>query len=244
MKKVIIFSLIFVFAGSVALAIGAQNGAGSPSASPSHSPSPSLSASPSHSPSPSLSGTPKMEQSDDQNDDQEEQDDNQGKQVQNEQQTQNEGEESELKNKESIGEIDKEEHRSAVANFVQSLLDIADREGGIGEQVRLIAQEQNQSASTTMQAMEKVQTRSKVKTFFIGSDYKNLGEMRSEMVKVENQIKQLTQLKTEIQNEDNKVAMEEQLQILEQEQTRIQDFIETNESKFSLFGWLVKIFAK
>lgn len=244
MKRIIIFSLIFVFAGSVALAIGAQNGAGSPSASPSHSPSPSLSASPSHSPSPSLSGTPKMEQFDDQNDDQEEQDDNQGKQVQNEQQTQNEGEESELKNKESIGEIDKEEHRSTVANFVQNLLGIADKESGIGEQIRTIAQEQNQIQEKISSGIDVIQTRSKVKTFFFGTDYKNLGEMRSEMVKVQNQIEQLTQLQSEIQNEYNKVVMEEQLQVLEQEQTRIESFINTNESKFSLFGWLVKIFAK
>lgn len=238
MKRIIIFSLIFVFAGSTALAVGAQNGAGSPNTSP------SLSASPSHSPSPSLSGTPKMEQSDDQNDDQEEQDDNQGKQVQNEQQTQNEGEESELKNKESIEEIDKEEHRSAVANFVQSLLDIADREGGIGEQVRVIAQEQNQSASTTMQAMEKVQTRSKVKTFFIGSDYKNLGGLRSEMVQTENRLEQLNKLMENTENAGDKTELQNQIQLLQQEQTKIESFINANESKFSLFGWLVKIFVK
>ena len=37
-----------------------------------------------------------------------------------------------------------EEHKSTVANFVQSLLNVASSaKGGIGEQVRVIAQQQN-----------------------------------------------------------------------------------------------------
>jgi hypothetical protein len=247
MKKIIIFSLIFVFASSIGLAVGAQNGAGSPSASPSHSPNQSLNQSPSHSPNSSVSATPKMEQTQNEGEDsmiQSGQGTGQGEQVQNEQQTKNEGEDSELKNQESKGEINKEIHQSTVANFVQNLLDVADREGGIGEQVRTIAQEQNQSASTTIQAMEKVQTRSKVKTFFIGSDYKNLGELRSEMVQTENRLEQLNKLMESTQNAGDKTELQGQVQLLQQEQTKIESFINANESKFSLFGWLVKLFVK
>ena len=35
-----------------------------------------------------------------------------------------------------------------------------------------------------------------------------------------------------------------QMQALEQEQQNIEDFIKSQESKFSLFGWLVKLFNK
>ena len=98
------------------------------------------------------------------------------------------------------GQINAEQHRSAVANFVQSILQVADREGGIGERVKLIAREQSESATTTIQVMEKVQTRGKIKTFLFGSDYKNLGTLRSEMVKTRNRLEQLNRLMENVQN--------------------------------------------
>lgn len=145
-------------------------------------------------------------------------------------------------NQKQQGQINAEQHRSAVANFVQSLLQVADREGGIGQQVRVIAQQQNQSASTTIQAMEKVQTRSKIKTFFFGSDYKNLGTLRSEMVQTRNRLEQLNRLMENVQDEGGKIELQNQIQTLEQEQIKIESFIKAEEGKFSLFGWLVKLF--
>jgi len=171
-------------------------------------------------------------------------------QVQQQNQEDNRGEDTQIKtqNQEQVqqqeGESISEEHRSDIANFVQSLLQIADSEGGIGQQVREIAQQQNQSTETTIQAIEKVQTKSKVKTFFFGSDYKNLGTLRSEMVQTQNRIEQLNQLIESVQNAGNKTELQNQIQTLEQEQTKIESFIEDNESKFSLFGWLVKLFSK
>jgi len=149
------------------------------------------------------------------------------------------------KNATSSGQINAEEHRSTVANFVQSLLSVANREqGGIGEQVRVITQQQNDSEATTSQAMEKVQTRSKIKTFLLGSDYKNLGALRSELVKTRNRIDQLNRLLPSVQNASNTVEIQNQIQTLEQEQTKIENFIKAQENKISLFGWLLKMFNK
>ena len=183
-----------------------------------------------------------------------------GNQVQQQTQTANQGESNQIKtqnqeesksgngnqtqnqNQEQQGQVNAEQHRSAVANFIQSLNGIADRETGIGQQVRTIAQQQNQSANTAIRAMEKVQTRSKVKTFFFGSDYKNLGALRSETVQTRNRLEQLNQLMESVQNEGDQTELQNQIQTLEQEQTRIESFIKAQEGKFSLFGWLVKIF--
>jgi len=140
------------------------------------------------------------------------------------------------------GQINAEQHRSAVASFVQSLLDVADREEGIGQQVRVIAQQQNQSASTTIQATEKVQTRSEIKTFFFGSDYKNLGILRSEIAQTKNRLEQLNRIMENVQNEGDKTELQNQVQVLEQEQVKIESFIKAEEGKFSLFGWFVKLF--
>jgi ubiquinone/menaquinone biosynthesis C-methylase UbiE len=170
---------------------------------------------------------------------------NGAQQNQQQEQTFNQGEDSQIQvqiQEQAQEQIDIEDHRSAVANFVMGLENIADRETGIGQQVRTIAQQQNQSASTTMQIMEKVQTRSKVKTFFFGNDYKNLGALRSEIVQTRNRLDHLNQLMENVQSEEEQTELQNQIQTLEQEQVKIENFIEAEEDKFSLFGWLVKMF--
>jgi len=180
-----------------------------------------------------------------QNQEQVQSEDGIGEQAQNQNQEQNQ-EQVQQQNQEQAqaqqGQINDEQHRSAVANFVQSLNGIADRETKIGQQVRTIAQQQNQSETTAIQAMEKVQTRSKVKTFFFGTDYKNLGTLRSEMVQTRNRLEQLNQLMENVQNEGDQTELQNQIQTLEQEQVKIEGFIKAQEGKFSLFGWLVKLF--
>jgi len=137
------------------------------------------------------------------------------------------------------------EHRSTVATFVQTLLNVADREqGGIGEEVKAIAQAQNDTKDKVADGIDKINNRSKIKTFLIGTDYKTVGQLRSEMVKTRNQIDQLKRLLDKTTSEENKTALQGQIQILEQEQQKIEDFLKANESKFSLFGWFVKLFNK
>lgn len=136
-----------------------------------------------------------------------------------------------------------EEHRSTVANFVQTLLNVADREkGGIGEQVKVIAQEQNKEQ--TADQIESIQMRNKIKTFLIGTNYKNVGQLRSEMVQARNRIAQLTRLMGQAKNQEDKTALQGQIQTMQQEATDIDAFLKANESKFSLFGWFVKLFVK
>lgn len=140
-----------------------------------------------------------------------------------------------------------EQHRSTVANVVQGLVHAADREqGGIGEQVRIIAQQQNDSNATTTAAIAKVENsnKNKIKTFLFGSDYKNLGVLRSQLVQTQNQISQLTRLKETAKYAASTTEIEAQIATLQQEQAKIENFIKTQENKFSLFGWLVKLFNK
>lgn len=152
--------------------------------------------------------------------------------------------ETQGKGESNNGRINSAAHRSAIANFVQSLLAVADREGGIGQQVRLIAQQQNESKELTAEAIDTVEKRSKIKTFLLGTDYKNIGALRSEMVKTRNHIEQLTRLGDQAEIDQDKTELQAQIQNLEQEQTKINSFISENENKFSLFGWAAKLFAK
>lgn len=155
------------------------------------------------------------------------------------------------KNDDNKGQLNAASHRSTVANFVQNLLFIADRNtsgsetnNGIGDQVRVIAQEQNEDKDIVANEIEQIENRNPIKTFLIGSDYKNLGALRSEMVKTRNHIDQLKRLVDDATTGEDVSGLQDQLKVLEEEQTKINDFITANEGKFSLFGWFVKLFNK
>ena len=174
-------------------------------------------------------------------------------QVQEKNQVQNQGEDTQIQTQEqnTVQTKDKDEnkkqdnaelHRSAVANFVQSLLSVADREGGIGQEVKVIAQQQNDMKDRAADLIYAVENRNKVKTFFIGTSYRNVGELRSQMVQTRNQVEQLKRLMEKASEEQDKTELQNQIQTMEQEQAKINDFITQNENKFSLFGWAVKLF--
>lgn len=142
------------------------------------------------------------------------------------------------------GQLTAESHRNAVANFVQSLLKVADREGGVGAQVREVARAQQDSASNSSDAITKVQSRSALRTFFLGSDYRNLGQLRSEMAKTSANISKLQNLIADATSTSDKAELTAQLQVLENSQTKISAFVQTHENVFSLFGWFVRLFVK
>jgi microsomal dipeptidase-like Zn-dependent dipeptidase len=124
-------------------------------------------------------------------------------------------------------------------------LDIADREQGeIGDKVKEIAKAQNNSKDDVAEKIDKIKNRNGFKTFLIGTDYKNVGQLRSEMVTTQNHIDQLNKLLDKTTNAADKTALQEEIQALTKEQQKINDFIKANESKFSLLGWFVKLFNR
>lgn len=133
-------------------------------------------------------------------------------------------------------------HRSEVAKFVQTLLSSSTRIGGIGEQVRLIAQEQASSTERTVVAIERVEQRSKIKTFIIGTDYKNLGAIRSELVTMQNRIQRLSAEAERMASSTEKNILIQEIVALGGERLKIETFVKNNEDVFSLFGWVRKIF--
>jgi len=141
-------------------------------------------------------------------------------------------------NKGDIGEA----HQSEVSRSVQSILDIADREGQIGQQVRDIANEEGSSTSKIKDELSKIENRSALMTFLIGSDYKNLGALRSEIVQTRNRIGQMTKLAESMPSSTDKMDLLNQIDSLEQAHNQLDSFVNANESKFSLFGWFAKLF--
>lgn len=137
-----------------------------------------------------------------------------------------------------------EQHRSAVATFVHSLLEVADRDGGIGEQVREIAREQERAASSTAEAIDRVESRSSWKSFILGSDYTNLGELRSRIASSTTERTALEALRDKARSASDKAALDEQIKALDETKTKLERFVDEHENRFSLLGWLVKWFAR
>ena len=143
--------------------------------------------------------------------------------------------------KEDTGREMSEQHRSRVASVVQDLTDLAGKDRNIGEDVRAVAQEQEASKERATKAIEVVEARSGFKTFLIGTDYKNLGALRSEVVTAQNSVDRLTKAKERAVSEVVKADLDVQIKALQEARTNALHFIQANESKFSLFGWLVKL---
>jgi len=135
------------------------------------------------------------------------------------------------------------EHKAIVNNVTQTLLKVSSKEPGvIGKQVQEIVQEQDSAKDATASAIDAIQNRNPIKTFLIGTDYKNVGQVRSEMVRTRNQINKIEQLIDNTTNPTTKTTLQEQLNTLGAEQQKIETFLKTNESKFSLFGWFFRLF--
>lgn len=133
---------------------------------------------------------------------------------------------------------------SEVSVLVKSLLSIADREGGIGAEVREVARTQNNSSEASAEAMAKVEARGSTRNFFFGSDYKNLGVIRSEAQRTENNIEKLEKLLDKTTTADARAELKVEIDVLEDQQAKLEAYVEDHEDKFSLFGWFTKLFVK
>ncbi len=131
-------------------------------------------------------------------------------------------------------------HRSAVALFVQKLHALALREDGIGAQVRVIAQAQNDSNERTSTAIAKIEKRDVITSFLVGTDYKSLRELRLQLVATTAHIKELKALVETNTSTTAKAELEAEIKVLEKIQADMNALIVKNENKFSLFGWLLK----
>ncbi|MFA7654364.1 MAG: hypothetical protein WCX97_05035 [Candidatus Magasanikbacteria bacterium] len=135
-----------------------------------------------------------------------------------------------------------EQRRSQVANAVQEILQIADKNSGIGEQVRVIAQAQNQIQEKLDASLQKIQNRSKLIKFFIGLNYNEIKNTKKVLEQNREQIEQLNELRTQLVNQVDLQNLTSQIQTLEQANTMVENSLNNIQSGFSLFGWLVKLF--
>lgn len=151
-------------------------------------------------------------------------------------------EEKENKNKEDNKSSMGEQRRSQVANAVHEMLQVADRSGGIGEQVRIIAQSQVQNHEGIEEEIEEIKDRSSFSKFFIGPKYEKIEKAKELLKQDKEKINKLEELKASITNEADKIKVTEQIDVIKKALTEVENIINEEQKGFSLFGWLAKMF--
>jgi hypothetical protein len=152
------------------------------------------------------------------------------------------------KNKESAKTENSRKYKENITKVVNKLDQVAKLEEEIGntetsDEVQKVAETEEENVDNVANAIEAVESRSKWKTLLIGSDYKNLGQLRSNLIHITNSIRKLSANTEEVVEETNQTQLQQQLQALMNERTRIIDVIVANKEHFSLLGWVVKLFS-
>jgi len=145
------------------------------------------------------------------------------------------------KSNQGKGQSTSEQRRSQVAIAVQAMLQIADRNGGIGQQVKTIAQTQTQNQEKLEKNLEKIQSRSGFAKFFIGANYGEIKDAKKTLEQNKEQIKQMNQVRTQLSNQGDQQQLAEQIKVLEKANQEIETLMEDAQKGFSLFGWLNKL---
>lgn len=135
------------------------------------------------------------------------------------------------------------EYKNEVAQFVHNLKELGDIDEGIGQQVRVVAQAQNDSASKIENSINDINDRSGFVRFLIGPKYGSIAEVQTAITENQTRIKVLTDLMNQITDPAVKLVLQDQITILNQQNTNLQSFVTDSESGFSMFGWLARLFS-
>ncbi len=167
----------------------------------------------------------------------------------------NQGEESQLQEQEMENEQEMEgasgqfganrsenafEHMSTVAARVMELQQLGDREGGLGEQVREFAREQNQTQEKLDEDLQKLEDRRGWMKWLAGPDYKAIKNVKAQMTQNQVRIEQLRKLSLETQNESDAEKIRAMIMALDEAQVALQERVQAEEGTKSMLGWLFR----
>ena len=136
---------------------------------------------------------------------------------------------------------------SAVSQAVENLVTLASRlytqNQSLSVQIRTNAQEQIRAEDKINQSLDKAESRTGFAKFFIGPNYKQLKTVKQEMEQNRLRIQQLNQIMSQITNASDQTELSNQIQILEAQNTSLEEQLNQDTKGFFLFGWLSKLIS-
>jgi hypothetical protein len=107
------------------------------------------------------------------------------------------------------------------------------------EEIDEVVEEQEEVQDTVDDAIVEVDQRPSFVKFLIGPDFKNLGQLRKEVVQTRNNIRKLERVREKV-TEEEQTAIDEAITELETNALNLQASIGEKLEGFSLFGWLFR----
>jgi len=134
--------------------------------------------------------------------------------------------------------------KKGIGTAIQNLNRVNERNNNpeTGEQIRSMVQNHQNVQARTMTALHKMNQRNQTLKFLIGPDYKNAGQVRSDVVGLRNDIRKLEQIKQGSLPEDVE-DIQSAIDELQFEANGLDSQLAEELSGFSLFGWLAKLLA-
>jgi len=131
-----------------------------------------------------------------------------------------------------------------VSTQVHQLIDTVGAKGGIGQEVKDIAQSQIKLQEDIKINVSQLASRSALTKFFVGSDKKALKNMEQQMEQNRLMVQQLEELKTQTKNSGDLDQIQQTVDLMTYQNTSLEEKIKQENKVKGLFGWLVNLFNR
>jgi len=136
------------------------------------------------------------------------------------------------------------EHMSIVAQRVQELHALAEKQAAIGPEIREIARSQQDNQASTAAQLQKVEKRNLLLKLLLGNDEEALLQLNKLQTKNEQQIIQLQTVLDGTKDAEARIVIENMITSLEEQNVLLSQQVKKNGQSFSLFGWVKNIWRR
>ncbi len=113
------------------------------------------------------------------------------------------------------GKMTGEQRRSAVANAIQEMHRFAERNQGIGQQIRTVAQNQNSHFENAEKSLDKIKNRNRLMKFFFGENWSQIFKAEKSIRGMDGELAQLKLLSGQIADPSEKDILSSYIASLE-----------------------------
>lgn len=138
----------------------------------------------------------------------------------------------------------KEKNKSVVATEVEKILNTLGAKGGIGEEVREIAQQKKDIEEKVEKQFAKIESRKSFIKKIIGTDQSAVNDIKKQAQANQVIIKKLEQLGTKTTDQTNREQIEQVVQSLTQQNAVIEQKILEENKNAGIVGWFKKLFGR
>jgi len=136
------------------------------------------------------------------------------------------------------------QNMSVVAQKVQELKTLGDTNDQFGQQIKIIAQNQNETQTRIQSQLAKVDSRKGLLKVIIGPDFAAVKNMRKELEQNQAQIMEMEQIMYQLQNQGDAVQIQSAVIALREQQLMFEEKLNQEEGTISMLGWLFRMLVK